>query len=254
MGACSSTTEQDCDFLMQNNFEYSKVLAEYALSNSIRFVYASSAATYGDGRQGYDDEHEKCHRLIPLNPYGYSKQLFDLWLLHEGYEKNVVGLKFFNVFGPNEYHKEDQRSMVLKAWEQIRATGKIKLFKSYRPDYKDGEQKRDFIYIKDCLEPMWWLIQHDEVNGIFNLGTGVANTWLDLAGAVFEATGLPPKIEFIDMPAELKNQYQYYTEAKMGKLRATGCPFSARPLKAAIRDYIQNHLEGEDCFLSAGSV
>ena len=254
MGACSSTTEQDCDYLMENNFRYSKALAEYALNNSIRFVYASSAATYGNGEKGYNDNESEIEHLTPLNPYGYSKQFFDLWLLREGFQKNVAGIKFFNVYGPNEYHKGDLRSMVLKAWQQIRTTGKVKLYKSYRTEYKDGEQKRDFIYIKDCLEPLWWLTQHDEVNGIFNLGTGKARSWLDLANAAFKACSLPPNIEFIEMPIEIKNHYQYFTEAQMGKLQETGCPFTPKTLEESIKDYIQNHLEGCDKYLSSTSV
>ena len=243
LGACSSTTEPNVDYLMENNYRYTGALAEYALSNKIRFIYASSAATYGDGEKGYSDEDGVTPGLLPLNPYGYSKHLFDLYVLRANLQSRVVGIKFFNVFGPNEEHKGDMRSMVLKAYEQIKATGTVKLFQSYRPDIKDGDQKRDFIYVKDCAEVLYWLLGAPKVNGIFNLGTGTARSWNELAQGVFTALGKPPSIQHIEMPLSLRKQYQYFTEAKMAKLRVAGCPVNFMTLEAAIRDYVVNHLE-----------
>lgn len=243
MGACSSTTERNADYLMDNNYHYTCRLAEWALTQEVRFIYASSAATYGDGSQGFSDENSATATLRPINMYGYSKQLFDLWTLRYKAENKVVGIKFFNVFGPNEYHKGDMRSVVHKAFEQIRDTGKVRLFKSYKHEYSDGGQMRDFVYIKDCVEIMWWLFEHPEVNGIFNLGTGQARTWNDLIHAVFSAMNLEPRIEYFDMPPEIRNQYQYFTEAKMEKLRATACPATFRPLEATVHDYVVNYLQ-----------
>jgi len=246
MGACSSTTERNADYLMDNNYHYTCRLAEWALTQDVRFIYASSAATYGDGSQGFSDENSATATLRPINMYGYSKQLFDLWTLRFNAESKVVGIKFFNVFGPNEYHKGDMRSVVHKAFEQIRDTGKVRLFKSYKHEYSDGGQMRDFVYIKDCVEIMWWLFEHPEVNGIFNLGTGQARTWNDLIHAVFSAMNREPRIEYFDMPPDIRNQYQYFTEAKMEKLRATACPAAFRPLEAAVHDYVVNYLQKTD--------
>ena len=246
MGACSSTTERNADYLMDNNYHYTCRLAEWALTQDVRFIYASSAATYGDGSQGFSDENSATATLRPINMYGYSKQLFDLWTLRFNAENKVAGIKFFNVFGPNEYHKGDMRSVVHKAFEQIRDTGKVRLFKSYKHEYSDGGQMRDFVYIKDCVEIMWWLFEHPDVNGIFNLGTGQARTWNDLIHAVFSAVNLEPRIEYFDMPPEIRNQYQYFTEAKMEKLRATACPAAFLPLEAAVHDYVANYLQKTD--------
>jgi ADP-L-glycero-D-manno-heptose 6-epimerase len=248
MGACSSTTEQDADYLMENNFHYSCLLADWALEHGVRFVYASSAATYGDGGRGFSDE-EKTRELRPINMYGYSKQLFDLRILREGLQDRVAGIKFFNVFGPNEYHKGDMTSVVFKAFHQIRETGKVRLFKSYKPEYVDGGQKRDFVYIKDCVEILWWILNHREANGIFNLGTGQARTWNDLIGAVYAALSLPTAIDYIEMPEALRGQYQYFTEARMDKLRAAGCPVAFRPLEDAVGDYVRGHLLNADPYL-----
>lgn len=247
LGACSSTTETDVEFLMENNYRYSIALAEYAAARDIHFIYASSAATYGDGAQGYSDESELIS-LRPLNAYGYSKYLFDLHMLRMGFPKSV-GLKFFNVFGPNEYHKADMRSMVVKAHQQIKANGSVKLFKSARSDYKDGEQKRDFIYVKDCSDVLWWLLQNPAVTGIYNLGSGKARTWNDLVRSVFSALKLAPSIQYIDMPDEVKNQYQYFTEATMQKLKATGCPLPKHSLEDSIEDYVRNFLEASNKIL-----
>jgi ADP-L-glycero-D-manno-heptose 6-epimerase len=246
MGACSSTTERDADYLWQNNYVYTGELAEWALNRNIRFIYASSAATYGDGSLGFSDDHDKINALKPINMYGYSKQLFDLRVLKHSWENQVAGIKFFNVFGPNEYHKEDMSSVIFKAFHQITQTAKVKLFKSYKPEYKDGGQLRDFVYVKDCIDVMWWLFQNPDVNGIFNLGTGKARTWNDLIGAVFTALGLKTNIEYIEMPEALRNQYQYFTEAKMDKLKDMGCPVDFSSLEDSVRDYVVNYLQQPD--------
>jgi len=249
MGACSSTTEQDADYLMENNFHYSCRLADWALAKGVRFIYASSAATYGDGSLGFSDDDRQTRGLQPINMYGYSKQLFDLRVLREGLQDRVAGIKFFNVFGPNEYHKGDMTSVVFKAFHQIRETGRVRLFKSYRPEYDDGGQKRDFVYVKDCVEILWWLLNHREANGIFNLGTGQARTWNDLIWAVFAALGRPVEIDYIEMPEALQGQYQYFTEAQMDKLRAAGCPMRFGTLEEAVGDYVRNHLLKADPYL-----
>jgi ADP-L-glycero-D-manno-heptose 6-epimerase len=242
MGACSDTTETDASYLVKNNYEFSKLLCSWALSINTRFIYASSAATYGDGSQGFADDEDKIEQLRPLNMYGYSKQMFDLWLKRQGLLDEVVGLKYFNVFGPNEYHKGDMRSFVHKAFEQIRDTGKVRLFKSHRPDYGDGQQKRDFIYIKDAVEMTLFFAEHPEANGLYNIGTGHARTWNDLAAAVFAALGKEPRIEYIPMPESLQPQYQYFTQADIRKLRAAGCTTPLTPLEEAVREYIQDYL------------
>ena len=243
IGACSSTTETDAAYLQENNTEYSKILASWALDHKIPFLYASSAATYGDGSQGYSDEDSMMTKLQPLNLYGQSKQQFDLWLLDRGLTNKVVGFKYFNVYGPNEYHKENMRSLVVKAYEQIKRDGKIRLFKSYLPKYCDGEQKRDFIYVKDAVAIMDWFYRRPQVKGIYNVGTGEARTWKDLAGAIFMALNLTPEIEYIEMPVAIKDKYQYFTEADLTKLRRTGWEHKFYTLEAAVGDYVKNYLE-----------
>ncbi|HBE94720.1 MAG TPA: ADP-glyceromanno-heptose 6-epimerase [Desulfovibrio sp.] len=242
MGACSATTEPDCDYLVHNNLEYSKTLCRFALERDARFIYASSAATYGDGSRGFDDSDEAMEALQPLNMYGYSKHLFDLWLKGDGLLDKVAGLKFFNVFGPNEYHKDDMRSVVCKAFTQIRQTGKLKLFKSYRQEYAHGEQRRDFVYIKDCVRVIDWLLKNRGVGGVFNVGTGQARTWNDLARSVFAAMGRETQVEYVDMPDALRGKYQYYTCADLKKLAGRGCDVDFRPLEDGIADYVQNYL------------
>ncbi|MFC1770372.1 ADP-glyceromanno-heptose 6-epimerase [Candidatus Margulisiibacteriota bacterium] len=242
MGACSSTTEEDLDFLMENNYRYTQTLAEWALKNDARFIYASSAATYGDGSCGFEDKHDGLTFLRPINKYGYSKHIFDLYALSKGLIDKITGLKFFNVFGPNEYHKGDMRSVICKAYEQIRDTGALKLFKSHRPDYKDGEQVRDFVYIKDCIEIMWWLFNNKNVTGIYNIGTGKSRGWNDLAKAIFIAMEKAVNIEYIDMPENIRDQYQYYTEARMDKLERKGCHHHFSSLEAAVSDYVGAYL------------
>ncbi len=249
MGANSSTTEKDVDHLMENNYRYSKILAEWSIRKKARFIYASSGATYGDGALGFSDDDDTSAKLIPLNAYGYSKQIFDLWVLQNALQNKVAGIKFFNVFGPNEYHKGDMRSLVCKAYAQIQEIGKIKLFKSYKPEYKHGEQVRDFVYIKDCTDVLWWLLNTPKVNGIFNLGTGQARTWNDLSRSVFSALGLAPNIEYIDMPEEIRGAYQYRTEASVEKLFRAGCPVRFRPLEDAVKDYVQGYLHPDVKYL-----
>jgi ADP-L-glycero-D-manno-heptose 6-epimerase len=243
LGACSATTEKDADFLLRNNYQYTRVLCNWAQANEIRFVYASSAATYGDGAQGYDDSDAVTPLLKPLNMYGYSKQMFDLWALKHGLFENIVGLKYFNVFGPYEDHKGDMRSVVAKSYEQIRETGVVKLFKSYKPEYEDGEQMRDFIYMKDAVDvTLHFALQEPGApGGLFNCGTGKARTWVDLATAVFKAMGLTPKIEFIEMPQQLQGKYQYFTQASEMKLRAAGYKKSFTSLEEGVREYVQGY-------------
>ncbi|RKZ23937.1 ADP-glyceromanno-heptose 6-epimerase [bacterium] len=243
MGACSDTTERDGRFMMLNNFEYSKRLAEYAWENKIRFIYASSGATYGDGSKGFSDDEEKLEELRPLNLYGYSKHLFDLWAKRKGYLASFVGLKYFNVYGPNEYHKKEMRSFVCKAYEQIKTHGKVRLFKSYKSEYRDGEQKRDFIYIKDAVDVTLFFHERRELSGIYNVGTGTPRTWNDLVNAVFNALEVYPVIEYIDMPEELRDQYQYYTCADVEKLRRVGYEKEFTSLEDGVRDYVLNYLE-----------
>lgn len=249
LGACSATTEQDASYLMRNNFGYTRTLAEWCLRKGVRFIYASSAATYGNGEFGYSDDEAVIPRLRPMNKYAFSKQAFDLWAEYRGAFKTITGIKYFNVFGPNEYHKGEMRSMVLKAFEQVRGTGKVRLFRSSRPEFADGEQERDFIYVKDAIRITAWFLEHPEATGIYNVGTGRARTWNDLAGAVFHAMGVSPKIEYIDMPENIRSGYQYSTRAEMGRLQAAGCELPAFSLEEAVRDYIQNYLQQEDRYL-----
>ncbi|MCK4752876.1 MAG: ADP-glyceromanno-heptose 6-epimerase [Planctomycetes bacterium] len=244
MGACSDTTETDEAYLTKNNYEYTKVLARWASDGGIRFIYASSAATYGDGSKGFSDNEEEIVKLSPLNLYGCSKQLFDLWAHDEELLGQIVGLKYFNVFGPNEYHKGGMRSFILKAFEQIRANGKVGLFRSYESEYKDGEQVRDFIYVKDAVDMTLWFLDNPQKNGLFNIGTGEARTWNDLVSAVFSAMGKEVKIEYVEMPEEIRNQYQYFTKAEMGKLHDASYDKKTMSLEEAIKDYVQNYLQG----------
>ncbi len=246
MGACSSTTERDADYLWENNYLYSRKLAEWALRHNLRFIYASSAATYGDGALGFSDDHTKISHLKPINMYGYSKQLFDLWVLKNKLENKIAGIKFFNVFGPNEYHKGDMASVIFKAFHQIKETGKVRLFKSYKKEYSDGGQMRDFVYVKDCLDAMKWLLNNPGANGIFNLGTGKARTWNDLIAAVFAAMGRKTNIQYMEMPESLRDQYQYFTEAEMNKLKSAGCPVKFSSLEDSVRDYVVNYLQQPD--------
>lgn len=240
LGACSSTTESDADYLFDNNYSYSIDLAEFAVKNNARFIYASSAATYGDGSNGYDDN--EFDSLSPLNGYGFSKHIFDKWVIKNGYDKRFVGLKFFNVFGPNEYHKNDMASMVYKSYNQIVNSGKVNLFRSTTSDYADGGQMRDFIYVKDACDVIWEIYRQNTFSGIFNLGTGKARSWHELVNAVFASLDLEPVIEFVDMPDGLINQYQNFTQADMSKLISSGINFKFSSLENSVKDYVTSYL------------
>jgi len=249
MGACSDTTEEDANFLLGNNYEYTKRLAQWCIKNHKRFIYASSAATYGDGSKGFSDEHTLLPKLKSLNIYGYSKHLFDLWASSKGYLDKIAGLKYFNVFGPNEYHKEDMRSVVHKTFEQVKSTGKVKLFKSYLPEYKDGWQMRDFLYIKDAVAMTLFIYDNPAANGIINIGTGRARSFRDLASIVFHSMGIEPEIQYIDMPETIRRQYQYFTQANINKCRSLGYSERIYSLEEAIDDYVKKYLLGEDLYL-----
>lgn len=247
LGACSDTTEVDASYLAENNFAYSKELALYAIEHGIRMVYASSAATYGEGEHGFADKNEDMFKLRPLNKYGYSKLQFDQWLFNRGYfsptiasKSSFMGLKYSNVFGPNEYHKAHMRSVVLRAFEQITASGKVQLFKSYRSEYGDGEQVRDFLYVKDAaaMTAFFMYPQCQAQSGVYNIGFGSTRSWNDLARAVFTAMGKEPNIEYIDMPESLRPRYQYYTCLDITKLREAGYTAPLITLEEAATDYV----------------
>ncbi|MBA4378386.1 MAG: ADP-glyceromanno-heptose 6-epimerase [Gemmatimonas sp.] len=242
LGACSSTTESDADYLLDNNYRYTRELCEWCLEEGIRFVYASSAATYGDGALGYSDEDSATPGLAPLNMYGLSKHLFDLWALRRGHLDRIAGLKFFNVYGPHEDHKGDMRSVVHKAHGQILADGRVRLFKSYRPEFPDGGQVRDFLDVRDAVDVVLWLLDRPAVNGLFNCGTGEARSWNDLAAAVFAALGREPRLDYIEMPEQLRGKYQYHTQADLAKLRRAGYDRPFTRLEDGIRDYVRGHL------------
>ncbi len=243
LGACSSTTETDAGYLMENNYRYTLRLAAWQEQHpNCRFIYASSAATYGDGAQGDRDDEASLYTLRPLNIYGYSKHLFDLYALRRGWLHRIAGLKYFNVFGPNEDHKGDMRSVINKAYPEMREYGRIRLFESYRQDYGDGDQLRDFIYVKDAVEMTLFFLENRRANGLFNLGTGRARSWNDVARAMFKALGKEPRIEYIPMPETLRDKYQYYTCADTEKLRAAGCTHQCMALEDAVSDYLRNYL------------
>jgi len=240
LGACSSTTESDAEYLLRNNYQYTKHLALWSIEQEARLVYASSAATYGAVEADLSDEAD-LHELRPLNAYAYSKHLFDLYAQRTGLDVRTCGLKYFNVFGPNEDHKAEMRSIVQKAYEQILESGRVRLFKSHRPEYRDGQQQRDFIYVKDAAE-MTLHLAESGATGIFNVGSGTPHTWLQLVSPIFRALELPERIEFIDMPPHLRGKYQYYTCARTNRLRATGYDRPVTPLADAVTDYVTNYL------------
>lgn len=255
MGAISSTTEKDADLIMKNNFTLTRDLWRWCGANKVRFIYASSAATYGDGQQGFkdDDTIDFLGALRPLNPYGWSKHLFDRSvadIIHrtraEATPPQWAGLKFFNVYGPNEYHKGDQMSVICKLYPQVKAGAAARLFKSYHPSYGDGGQLRDFVYVDDCVSVMLWLYQNPKVSGLFNVGTGKARSFKDLALATFAAAGMEPKINYTDMPEELKGKYQYYTQADMTKLREAGYTSPFTELEEGVRQYVQHFMAQSD--------
>ncbi len=237
LGACSATTETDATYLIHNNFEYSKRVAEIALKHRIRMVYASSCATYGDGSLGYCDDEAEIHRLRPMNMYGYSKQLFDLYARRQGWLTSLTGCKFSNIYGPNELHKANMRSVVCRAFEQITASGVLQLFRSYRSEYADGEQMRDFLYVKDAVRMLWFLLNHPKGAGLYNIGSGKAETWNQLAAAAFAAMGREVNMQYIEMPESLRDRYQYYTKAEMDKLHRLGYTDEPMSLTDAVRDY-----------------
>lgn len=241
MGACSATTEQDASYLARNNYEFSKDVCLWAVRHGAAVVYASSAATYGDGQAGMDDDPASIETLRPLNMYGYSKLLFDRWVRNHALLSRVAGLRFFNVFGPNEGHKGDMRSVVHKACAQIQQEGVVQLFRSHHPDYRDGEQRRDFVYVKDVVDMTLHVASHG-ATGLFNVGSGEAHTWLDLVRPIFAALQVPERIAFVDMPEVLRGTYQYHTQADISRLRATGCTQPPTPLADAVRDYVANYL------------
>ncbi len=243
MGACTDTAEFNLDYLIKNNYEYSKNLFEYSAQNNIPFIYASSAATYGSGENGYDDEMTNISLLTPLNPYGFSKQIFDQWLLRQtDIPPFWAGFKFFNVYGPNEYHKGRMASVIFHTFNQINETGKVKLFKSHRPDCMHGEQKRDFVYVKDVAKIIYFFYENRPEKGIFNIGTGKARTFNDLAENVIKNSKIKAYIEYIDMPEDIRDKYQYFTEAKINKLRNAGYNKDFYSLEEGIRDYVTNFL------------
>lgn len=241
MGACSATTEQDASYLVRNNYEYSKDLCLWAVRHGATVVYASSAATYGDGAAGMDDDPARIESLRPLNMYGYSKLLFDRWARDHDLLSRTAGLRFFNVFGPNEGHKGDMRSVVHKACAEIQAEGRVRLFRSHHPDYRDGEQRRDFVYVKDVVD-MTLHVAATGATGLFNMGSGQAQTWLDLVRPIFAALQVPERIEFVDMPDVLRGTYQYHTQADVSRLRAAGYVRPPTPLATSVTEYVRDYL------------
>ena len=259
MGANSSTTERDADLILDQNFRYSLRLWTWCVAHDARFIYASSAATYGDGSSGFADDEtvSGLARLRPLNLYGWSKHLFDRRVVRSVADalplpRQWVGLKLFNVFGPNEFHKGPMRSVVLQAFEQRRRGESIKLFKSHRPDFEDGDQRRDFVYVRDCVDVIMWLLETPGINGIYNLGTGSARTFADLAAAACRSLNQEVDIEvdvtYVDMPEALRDRYQYATEAEMGRLRKAGYGKDFTSLEDGVADYIQNYLIKNDAY------
>jgi len=249
LGARTDTTEFDYAIHQHLNVEYSQKIWNYCTINNVPLVYASSAATYGDGELGYEDSHELVEKLQPLNPYGVSKNEFDKWVLHQkDHPPFWAGLKFFNVYGPNEYHKARMASVVFHSFNQVKQNGKVKLFRSHRESYRDGEQLRDFIYVKDVNAVCYWLMETAVAragtfnNGIYNLGTGMARTFNDLTKSTFAAMDLEPRIEYIDIPADIRDKYQYFTEAAMGKLREAGYSSEFYTLEKGVDDYVRNYL------------
>jgi len=247
IGARTDTTEFDYSIHQRLNVEYSQKVWAYCAAHGIPLVYASSAATYGAGEKGYDDSHELPYELKPLNPYGVSKNEFDKWALGEMAAGAAAppfwaGLKFFNVYGPNEYHKGRMASVIFHSFNQIRKDGFVKLFKSHRPDFADGQQLRDFVYVKDVVKVCYWLMENRPGSGLYNLGTGKARSFADLVKATFTGLDLPTRIEYIDMPEDIRDKYQYFTEAKMDKLRAAGYKSAFHSLEEGVIDYVRNYL------------
>ncbi len=253
MGAISATTETDADLIAETNIRLPQALWDWCTWNEVPFLYASSAATYGDGEAGFSDDEspEALARLVPMNAYGWSKHAFDRWAVRQARSDRPtppqwVGLKFFNVYGPNEYHKGGMMSHVTRSWPAARDGEPVRLFRSHRPDYEDGGQKRDFVYVKDCVDVMLWLMEHRHVNGIFNLGTGRAQTWLELMGALYDAAGTGMRVDWVDTPEEIRDRYQYFTQADMAKLRQAGYDRPFRTVEEGVADYVESHLATDD--------
>jgi ADP-L-glycero-D-manno-heptose 6-epimerase len=253
MGAISDTTESDVDQLVEKNIHATLDLLDWCTEHQTRLIYASSAATYGNGAAGFDDEFtpSALKRLLPLNAYGWSKHVVDRRIARLVEQRaplppQCVGLKFFNVYGPNEYHKGRMRSIIAGSTRKLLGGEPLRLFKSYRPDYADGGQVRDFIYVKDCVDVVIWLLKNPTVSGLFNVGTGKARSWLDLGHAMFKAIDRSAAVEYIDMPAELKDKYQYFTEAKMNRLRAAGYTRPFTELEAGVGEYVREYLSRDD--------
>jgi len=242
LGACSSTFETNESYLADNNFQYSVDLCEWSLKTSARFVYASSAATYGDGANGYVDDESITSTFNPLNAYGRSKQMFDMWAIKSGVIARIAGLKYFNVYGPGEDHKQAMRSLVNKAYAQVKSQGVISLFRSHHPDYRDGEQGRDFVYVNDAVAETLFFFDHPEISGLYNCGSGLTRTWLDLARALFAALEKEPKIEFVDIPENIRANYQYHTQADLTKLRRAGYATPFLSVEEGVRRYVAEHL------------
>jgi ADP-L-glycero-D-manno-heptose 6-epimerase len=243
IGARTDTTEKDEAIFKELNLDYSIALWNICTQNGIPFIYASSAATYGNGAFGYDDNQQELDKLQPMNPYGRSKNDFDKWAIAQDTQPFFwAGLKFFNVYGPNEYHKGRMASVIFHAFHQIKESGRVKLFKSHRPDYKDGEQQRDFIYVKDLVDVCVWLMENKPQSGIYNLGTGKARSWNELVSAIFAAMNLPVQIDYIDIPEDIRETYQYFTQANMDKLRAIGYNKPFTSIEHAVKDYVQQYL------------
>ena len=242
MGACADTTEFNVNYLTENNYEYTRRLCTWCLDNDVRFIYASSAAVYGDGSNGFSDSDDLTLILKPLNQYGLSKLMFDKWLIDNKLSKSVVGLRFFNVFGPNEYHKAAMSSVINRFLPLARKEGLVRLFKSHRDDYVDGGQERDFIYVKDVVRIFDFFLNNDEQKGIFNLGTGNARSFNDLAISMLTALGKRPHIEYFDMPLEIRDKYQYFTQADISSLQRAGYKGGFISLEDAVTDYVQNYL------------
>lgn len=260
LGARTDTTEFDYAVHQHLNVEYSQKIWNYCTLNTIPLVYASSAATYGEGELGYLDDHDIVEHLRPLNPYGISKNEFDKWILHQASPRPSPkgegakappfwsGLKFFNVYGPNEYHKARMASVIFHSYNQINQNGKVKLFRSHKDGFRDGEQLRDFIYVKDVIKVCFWLMEHPPLSAIYNLGTGRARTFNDLVKATFAGLDLPPVIEYIDMPVDIRDKYQYFTEARMDKLKAAGYDFPFYTLEEGVDDYVRNYLSKNEFY------
>ncbi len=245
LGACSATTETDWDYLYDNNVVFSQELIRWCARGDVRCVYASSAATYGDGESGYSDDHALFDNLKPMNLYGKSKLDLDIWARDQGLLGSVAGLRYFNVFGPNEWHKEGMRSVVNKKLPEIEEEGRMTLFKSYRDDYSDGGQERDFVYVSDVVDITLWMLGHPEANGVFNVGTGIARTWNDLARSMFSAVSKTENIEYVEMPDNLREQYQYHTRADISKLRSVGYDGEFVSLESAVKNYVVDHLQSD---------